>query len=458
MSPRSRRSSGILTVAPCLLWLCALPAAAQQKPAAASPPPAEAAPAAAEGTPPPAEGASSEEPSAEDLAEIQKALGADQSAAGTEGTAAAGSGSDSSSGSGGTPMLRVGSNNQWLDLSFVMDAALAAFTAAEPLQAGGHDPNTNGFNFQQLELSVRSVVDPYLRFDSNIVFALTGVEIEEVYVTTLDLPANLQVRAGQFLTRFGRINPTHPHAWDFADQPFSMGRVFGGEGNRGLGLEVSWLSPLPWYLELIGSSTDAIGQATARSFLGGSGGRVVSPLDFQFTGAAKQFFELSEDLSLMWGLSSATGPNPTGYRNYTNVFGTDVYLKYRPTTVASSTIVSLQAELLYRRRQVPDDVLTDSNGYAQVLWRFSQRWATAARYEFGTPAHGQDGRVANDPLDPEWTDTRQRISASLTFWPTEFSRIRLQAATDRAAWRDERDYSAFLTLEAVVGAHGAHAF
>jgi hypothetical protein len=185
---------------------------------------------------------------------------------------------------------------------------------------------------------------------------------------------------------------------------------------------------------------------------------VVSPLDFQFTGAVKQFFPLSDDLSLLWGLSSATGPNATGYRNYSNVFGTDIYLKYRPTTVASNTVLSLQAEVLYRRRQVPDDVLSDYNGYAQVLWRFAQRWATAARYEFGTPARDQNGQIANDPLDPEWTATRQRISASLTFWPTEFSRLRLQAATDRAGWRDQPDYSAFLTLEAVVGAHGAHSF
>jgi hypothetical protein len=394
----------------------------------------------------------------EELAEIEKALGKDATDASASGTPAA---TPPASGTNtGATVIRVGtSNNQWLDLSFILDGALAAFTAEEPLQTGGHDPNTNGFNLQQLELSIRSVVDPYFRFDSNIVFALAGVEIEEVYVTTLDLPANLQVRAGKFLTRFGRINPTHPHSWDFADQPFALGRVFGGEGNQGLGLEVSWLTPLPWYVELVGSGTDAIGQATARSFLGGGGGRgVVSPFDFQFTGAVKQFFEISDNTSLLWGLSSATGPNPTGYRNYTNVFGTDVYLKYRPTTGGSSTIVSLQAEMLYRRRQVPDDVLSDYNGYAQVFWRFTQRLAVAGRYEFGNAARGQDGRIANDPLDPDWTDTRQRISAALTFWPTEFSRLRLQAATDRAGWRDERDYSAFITLEAVVGAHGAHTF
>lgn len=447
MFPLSRRSSGIVALVPCIIWFYALPASAQEPPPNPGIPPANT-------KPPPAEGTTSDQPSAEDLAEIEAALGKDKAEAGTTpAPAPTASGTET-----GATALRVGSTNQWLDLSFVMDAALAAFTAEEPLQQGGHDPNTNGFNFQQLEMSVRSVVDPYFRFDSNIVFALSGVEIEEVYVTTLELPANLQVRAGQFLTRFGRINATHPHAWDFADQPFAIGRVFGGEGNRGVGIETSWLTPLPWYVELVGSATDASGEGTARSFLGGGGGRVVTPLDFQFTGAVKQFFPLSNDLSLLWGLSSATGPNATGHRNYTNVFGTDVYLKYRPTTVASDTIVSLQAELLYRRRQVPDDVLSDYNGYAQVLWRFAKRWATAARYEFGTAAHDQNGLIATDPLDPEWTATRQRISASLTFWPTEFSRLRLQAATDRAGWRDQPDYSAFLTLEAVVGAHGAHSF
>jgi hypothetical protein len=107
---------------------------------------------------------------------------------------------------------------------------------------------------------------------------------------------------------------------------------------------------------------------------------------------------------------------------------------------------------------VPEDVLTDVNGYGQVVWRLSRQWATAARYELGTAAHGEDGGVAADPLDPDWTEARQRVSANVTFWPTEFSRLRLQGATDLVGWRERTDYSVFLTLEAVVGAHGAHAF
>ena len=434
-------------IAACVAFILPLSSRAQSAPDTASPP----------STPPPGESRPDTPPppdaSAQDLKDIEEALGEEATQAGTAPAA-----TSSPSASSGILLSPSNINVRGLELSFILDAAAAAFTAQEPLQTGGHDPTTNGFNLQQLELSVHTAVDPYFQFTGNIVFSQFGVEVEEAYASTSALPASLQLRAGQFLTRFGRLNPTHPHAWDFVDQPFALGRVFGGEGNRGLGVEGSWLAPLPWYVEVLGSVTDASGESTARSFLGSGGGGVSSPLDFQFTGAVKQFFPLSDDLSLIWGLSAADGPTPTGYRNRADVFGTDVYLKYRPLSGGSTTVVTFQGELFYRRRQVPQDVLSDLNGYGQVLWRFSQRWAAAARYEFGSPARRIGGAIADDPLDPEWTDNRERVSANLTFWPTEFSRLRLQGATDRAHWREERDYSVFLALEVVMGAHGAHAF
>jgi hypothetical protein len=344
------------------------------------------------------------------------------------------------------------------DLTFITDVAAAAFSSDEPLQSGGHDPQKNGFNLQQLELSVAKAVDPYFRFDANVVLSQFGVEIEEAYATTVALPWNLQLRLGQFLTRFGRLNPTHPHAWDFVDQPLVIGRVFGGEGNRGLGLETSWLAPLPWYLELVGSLTDATGQATARSFFGAEDLGVSSPLDLQATLSAKQFFPLSDDLSLAWGLSGAFGPNPTGHHNRSDVYGTDIYLKYRPITYGSHTVVALQAEWLHRRRQVPGDVLADTGGYAYLFWRFVKRWGAALRYEAGSPATNQAGQIADDYLDPFWKAHRQRLSAAITFWPTEFSRLRLQGSSDRLGWNRQTTWALFLAAEFVVGAHGAHVF
>jgi hypothetical protein len=346
------------------------------------------------------------------------------------------------------------------DISLIADVAAAYFTADEPLQTGGHDPTANGFNLQQLEMSIQSTVDPYFKLDANIVFSLFGVEVEEAYATTLGLPLRSQLRIGQMLTRFGRLNNSHPHGWDFVDQPFVLGRVMGGEGNRGLGIEGSALLPLPWYVELVASETMAAGEASARSFYGAQDLGVQRLGDLQTTVALKQFFPLSDDWSLFWGLSWAGGPNSTGRDNRSELYGSDLYLKWRPISRASTGYVALQAEGIHRRRQVPGDVLVDWNAYEQLTWRMARRWAVAGRHEIGTAATTIDGELAGelDALDPEWTSTRQRITAATTFWPTEFSRLRLQGATDLVGWREEPDWSVFLAFEFSVGAHGAHAF
>jgi hypothetical protein len=69
--------------------------------------------------------------------------------------------------------------------------------------------------------------------------------------------------------------------------------------------------------------------------------------------------------------------------------------------------------------------------------------------------------------DSEFTDddtrqTRSRISANLTWYPTEFSKVRLQYNHDFLeenfflAGRDVD--SVFLQFEFILGAHGAHKF
>jgi hypothetical protein len=119
--------------------------------------------------------------------------------------------------------------------------------------------------------------------------------------------------------------------------------------------------------------------------------------------------------------------------------------------------MSLTSEWFYRRRQVPDDVVQDVSSYTELFLRFAQRWATAARYEHGTPAFGTNGAKLTDPLDPDWTGSRQRVGLALTHYPSEFSRFRLQVSRDMPAWRTPI-WAGFLTAELAIGAHGAHAF
>lgn len=337
-----------------------------------------------------------------------------------------------------------------LDLAFILDVA-GAWYSGTPMELGGHDPARTGFNFQALEMSVQSNVDPYFRFVGNLALALDGLEIEEAYGQTLSLPGGLQVRAGQMLTRFGRMNTMHPHAWSFVDQSLVIGKFLGADGNRGLGAEVSWLAPLPWYLELVVSMTDAAGESTARSYLGGGEWNVHGMRDFLYTVALKQFFPFGREWSLSWGLTGQVGPNATQHGNLTSIYATDLYLRYRPTGSPGRASLSFTFEGMYRVRQVPQDSLRDWGGYAQVVWQFLERWELGGRYEYVSG-------LANDPLDPEWTTGRHRAALEASFYPSHFSRLRLQGTCDLPRWQADPIWGAVLNLELSVGAHGAHAF
>ena len=247
----------------------------------------------------------------------------------------------------------------------------------------------------------------------------------------------------------GRINASHPHAWSFADQPLVIGKFLGSEGSRGLGAEVSWLTPLPWYVMVVGSTTNPWGECCARSFFGGEDIPLSGPQDLLYTTAIKQFFAFSDDWSLFWGLSGQFGANPTGQGNRTEIYATDIYLRWRPVASADRMAVSLSAEGMTRRRQVPGDVLVDYGGFAQAVWSISPRWETGVRYEYVTGVEG-------DPLEDAWFEDRQRTSAQLTFYPSHFSRFRLQGNYDDPKWLSDPIWGAFLTAEVVVGSHGSH--
>ena len=154
------------------------------------------------------------------------------------------------------------------------------------LQPGSHDPSRRGFSVQNAELVFSGAVDPYFTAQANIVFVEapdgeTVIELEEFYAETSSLPANLEVRAGHFYTEFGRLNPQHPHTWDFVDSPLSHTRMFGADGLRSSGVRIAWLTPTPFYSEVFLTVQNAFGE-TLTSF-GSTDGETVfgRPLGFE---------------------------------------------------------------------------------------------------------------------------------------------------------------------------------
>src|SRR5213080_5578575 len=165
-----------------------------------------------------------------------------------------------------TQPITIGGGRNYMNISFDGLFALAYSSAKDldHIEVGDHDPQQRGFNARNIELAFDGAVDPYFEGFANIVFKLdndneTEVEVEEAFMQTTNLPFGLQLKGGQFFAAFGRINPTHPHTWDFADDPLVAGRLLGPDGLRGVGAQISWTLPLPWYSQLIFASQNGRG-------------------------------------------------------------------------------------------------------------------------------------------------------------------------------------------------------
>ena len=113
------------------------------------------------------------------------------------------------------------------------DIGVVADFRASYLSAG--KKNLDAY-LHETEVSFQSVVDPYIRADFFISFSRDpethkyGVDVEEAYLTSLSLPAKLQLKVGKFREAIGRINPIHPHALPFIDLPAAYVNYFGEEG------------------------------------------------------------------------------------------------------------------------------------------------------------------------------------------------------------------------------------
>ena len=404
----------------------------------------------------------------------------------------------------GDPIGLVRAGQSYLNMSLNGLFAMGGSTARDlgALQPGGHDPNQRGFSVQNVEATFEGMVDPYFRGQANLIYGLNAAgestfELEEAYLESLSLPGNLQLKAGQFFTEFGRLNPQHPHAWSFVDQPLINNRMFGGDGLRNPGARLSWLLPTPFYSELSFTMQNGQGE-TAQSFRSDHGGEVflgrphtarnASALrDFIFTPRWQASWELTDAQTLLVGASAAFGANGTGSDAETQIYGADLTWKWKPANHTKGfPFVTWQTEAMLRKyqasafnnladdadasgtidagetdvfgdaslRTVPRETLTDYGFYTQLTYGFRPGWVAGARWDYVTSDRAQYENLFG--IDAG-RDTRWRLSPNLTWFPSEFSKIRLQYNHDQRRHIGV-DQSIWLQFEFVLGAHAAHKF
>jgi hypothetical protein len=429
--------------------------------------------------------------------------------------------------------IRVGRSNAYLDLGLVGTVAAGGSTASDiegGTQLGGHDPNQRGFTLQGVELNLSGAVDPYFRGNLNLSYALdaeneSAFELEEAWMETVSLPANLQLRAGQIYTDFGRQNSMHLHSWAFVDSPLANGRFLGPDGLRNPGARVSWLAPTPFFSELSLALQNSHGE-TATSFRGepGHGHEDDEGLPFAYresendrgvhqiddlliSGRYSLSFGLTEAQTLLLGVSAAMGPNNSGdlgSDTQTEIYGLDLLWKWQASRQQGGfPFLAWQTEAMYRRYDAgtfnwdqegnladndgngfPDEgilidpqtllpavmaseELTDYGLYTQLLYGFRKGWVIGLRYDYLDSDRGDyeerglllaDNAGAGSPMgrDPA-RDRRWRLSPNLTWFPSEYSKLRLQYNYDDRRAVGE-DHSVWLQFEFSLGAHPAHRF
>ena len=401
--------------------------------------------------------------------------------------------------------IRLQSGRGLLDLSVSASLAVGGSTAGDiggGTQLGGHDPRVNGFTLQNLELGFTGMVDPYFKATGELVYQIDSsgkstFELEEAYAETLNLPSNLTLRVGQFFSSFGRHNPTHPHQWSFVDMPIANARFLGPDGLRSLGGQISWLLPTPFYSELSLGIQNSQGE-TAASFQFDNAGepryhrrlqarRLNRVADLLFTPRWAASFDLTDQQTLLFGASGAFGPNASGEDTVTQVYGADVFWKWKSSHQrAGFPFVSWQSEVLLRRYQagsfdwdldgdglvnvdgsepdanndgIPDrlarETLTDYGFYSQLAYGFRPGWVVAFRGDYVDRRDvGQFEELYGN--DPERAG-RWRLSPNLTWYPSEFSRLRLQYNYDQRR-HIGNDHSVWMQMDFSIGSHGAHHF
>jgi len=380
-----------------------------------------------------------------------------------------------------------------LDILTAVGGSTESDAVLQNLQGGGHDPRKRGFTLQQAELSLSGAVDPYFTAEGHVVLHLdplsgeTVTELEEAYLTSQALPADLQFKAGTYFTEFGRLNAIHPHAWDWQDQPVILTRILGGDGMRGPGARLSWLVPTANYTELIAGVQNANGEQM-QSFLANEevyaerpvGGRfftqreVHSLADLLWSARLMTSFDL-DDSSAAVGASVAFGPNATGDGKDTLIYGVDFVYKWRPaSTERGWPFFRLQGEVLARQFEaadqvdnsgttpvsVPGDTLHDYGGYLQGLWGFTPGWDVGLRGDVasGSGASYDQATQTLSRSSDMFRAARWRISPMLQYHPSEFSRFRLQYNYDDTDALPDPAHSVWLGFEILIGKHPAHKY
>jgi hypothetical protein len=296
---------------------------------------------------------------------------------------------------------------------------------------------------QESEASFQAIVDPYARADFFLAIGEEGIEVEEGFATFPTLPGGLLVKAGKMRANFGRLNAFHNHTLPWIDRPLVMYNLLGGSaedpdtGIKDAGVSVNRLIP----------AGKVFLEATGEIYRGDSGTlfRSSRHRDFAALGRVRSYVDLTDQTNFEAGVSYARGHNDLGSDFLTQLYGTDLTVRWRPLSRAIYRSLAARAELVWSRREDVSALQRAFGLYASLEAQFERRWFVGGRYD--QAERGVDAAIRD-----------RGFSGVLTYWPSEFSQIRSQYR--RTRYGDDQRVANELLFQVLftIGTHGAHPF
>lgn len=301
-------------------------------------------------------------------------------------------------------------------------ADMTAIMSRSQEDAEGNDK----ISVRELELVFAHDIDPHSRFDSTITLSdFEDVSIEEAYITHWGLPLEVKGRLGRMRPKVGKASAIHRDQLDTVDMPLVVQRYLGVEGLSRTGLELSRFMPTlyePLTQELIiGIMEGGIGE---EGTLFGETRRRPS-----FYSHLKNFFDISDETSLEFGLTHLVGSSDDDAGFEVNAFGADATLihYFNPTNKLKwqNEVYLQDREEFFSSESAEDtgeEIRTDMGrhpwgAYSLLDYRLSPRFSAGVRGDYVQ-------LVDADPANIRSADTA--LSAYLTFHQSEFARWRFQ--------------------------------
>ncbi len=270
---------------------------------------------------------------------------------------------------------------------------------------------TRNFFLREFELNINAPLDPYTRAKVFISYEGEAVSIEEGYMTWLNFPLNLNLKAGEFKAQFGKFNRWHDHALPQYDKPRVLVNFFGNTSLKGFGVSGNFLLP-SMFAHVNELDLEVISGGVGHSFQE-RGDNLI------FVNHLKNYYDLSKSIYLEIGLSSAIGKSADhegdyNAEKYTSIVGgIDLTLSWIPPEKSKYKGFEWRSEFLYSKREIPEEDMYSWGAFTSFQYRLDASFLTSVRLDY-----------TQLPWDNDLEE--KGFAATLDYWQSEFVRIRFQ--------------------------------